>query len=666
MDNTQTGISNLDSSQIPAQKPQGPLQEKSPQEKKEANLLTISLLTILTSTLISTLFISDNLLFLLPTLIELGAYICAPVLFILHLSTERSHNKTIKPLTLDILVIATLVLVTWRFASLQDIQLSSFHSLILLMDFALLLFYRFKSDNRRLYIGLITLLSLILTSRAFGLYQVLNHPTKVDLLLDDWVIPSLKVNNLNKYSHLGNSVNPCDNNITHPKISVEKRNFHLLKLENSTLCNIDFNHSKMLKATISHTNLLASFNVADLSYATIEHSIFLPNSSFIGANFKKTTINQSIVNEVEFSLAKMLHTRIAHSQFLNSQFLQTSLISSHVNDTDFSQVNFVKADLSNTKFNKTLLVNNDFRSAIGLNDYYFMPQESLHPNTEPNIVKNCLLGNSRFRFLSDKEEMLRESGCLIASNEIEKTQGLNWTSTQRLAEKLIKAHRIAPRKTLDLTRLNLTQLPESAVKLTQMSKLILNNNPISEQGLEQIIANFPKLSSLSLKSTGIENIPESIAALKQLQYLDLSFNKLTELPESLTKLQQLKRLYIDHNQLVALPQSIGNLNDLEYLRANHNQLNILPTSTTQLVHLHWLNLNHNQLTQLPEDIGKLSHLYDLQLGNNLITSLPASTKNLIELVNLCTHNNSISELPAGFDVNLGDNCSTPQYAIPQR
>ena len=648
MDNTQTGISNLNSTHISAQKPQ---------EKRTANLLTISLLTILISTLISTLFISDNLLFILPTLIELGAYICAPSLLILHLSTLRSDNKTIKPLTLDILVLTTLILVTWRFASLQDIQLTSFHSLILLIDFALLLFYRLKSDDRRIYIGLITLLSLILTIRAFGLYQVLNHPTKVNLLLDDWVIPSLKVNNLNKYSHLGNGVNPCDSSITHPKVSVTQRNFHLLKLKNSTLCNIDFSHSKMLKATISHANLLASFHVADLSDATIEHSVFLPNSSFIGANLKKATINQSIANEVEFSLAKMLHTRIAHSQFLNSQFLQTSLISSHVNDTDFSQVNFVKADLSNTKFNKTLLVNNDLRSAIGLNDYYFMPQESLHPNAEPNIVKHCLLGNSRFRFLSDKEEMLRESGCLIASTEIDKAHELNWTSTQRLAEKLIEAHLIAPRKTLDLTRLNLTQLPKSAYQLTQVSELILNNNPISEQGLEQIILNFPNLSSLSLMSTDIEKIPESIEKLTRLQFLDLSYNNLTELPESLTQLRQLKRLYLDQNQLTALPLSIGNLSNLEFLRANHNQIVKLPSSTSQLTHLHWLHLNHNQIIQLPEDIGALSHLYDLQLSDNPLASLPLSTKELVELINLCTHNTSIKELPAGFDVKLGDHCS---------
>ncbi|MEH1868222.1 MAG: leucine-rich repeat domain-containing protein, partial [Nostoc sp.] len=67
---------------------------------------------------------------------------------------------------------------------------------------------------------------------------------------------------------------------------------------------------------------------------------------------------------------------------------------------------------------------------------------------------------------------------------------------------------------------------------------------------------------LDLSDMELTEIPEAIASLTQLQELDLSHNQLTELPEAIASLTQLQQLDLTNNQLTQLPKAIASLTQL--------------------------------------------------------------------------------------------------------
>lgn len=76
---------------------------------------------------------------------------------------------------------------------------------------------------------------------------------------------------------------------------------------------------------------------------------------------------------------------------------------------------------------------------------------------------------------------------------------------------------------------------------------------------------------LDLSFLDLAELPESISQLTQLQTLNLSYNQLTELPESIGQLSQLRTLKLSNNELTELPEWLRNLKALRLLdlRKNH-------------------------------------------------------------------------------------------------
>ena len=67
------------------------------------------------------------------------------------------------------------------------------------------------------------------------------------------------------------------------------------------------------------------------------------------------------------------------------------------------------------------------------------------------------------------------------------------------------------------------------------------------------------------------------------------------------------------NQLTTLPEELWQLQQLEKLDLNFNQLNVLPEAIATLTHLTSLNLRANQFNVLPEAIATLTNLTTLNL-----------------------------------------------------
>ncbi|KAJ3213367.1 hypothetical protein HDU67_002949 [Dinochytrium kinnereticum] len=77
---------------------------------------------------------------------------------------------------------------------------------------------------------------------------------------------------------------------------------------------------------------------------------------------------------------------------------------------------------------------------------------------------------------------------------------------------------------LDLSSLSLTGLPADALKLEDITALLLGNNKLTAVP-SNLANNFPRLVYLDLSRNKITSIPASLAELEELEILDLSANE---------------------------------------------------------------------------------------------------------------------------------------------
>ena len=130
-------------------------------------------------------------------------------------------------------------------------------------------------------------------------------------------------------------------------------------------------------------------------------------------------------------------------------------------------------------------------------------------------------------------------------------------------------------------------------------------------------ADLEKVAELSLPNNKLTDVPKDLEKLTQLQKLDLSANQLTNVRglENLTKLQV---LVLDSNKLTDL-KGMEKLTQLTRLILNTNKLTDLK-SLQNLSQLEALGLGGNQLADV-KDLEKFAQLRDLRLTDN-----PALTK----------------------------------------
>jgi hypothetical protein len=169
-----------------------------------------------------------------------------------------------------------------------------------------------------------------------------------------------------------------------------------------------------------------------------------------------------------------------------------------------------------------------------------------------------------------------------------------------------------------------------------------------QQRIEQ--ARRDRARTLDLSGLKLTELPEAIASLTQLQLLDLSNNKLTELPEAIASLTQLQQLYLSNNQLRKLPEAIASLTQLQLLNLSNNQLRELPEAIASLTQLQQLYLSNNQLTEVPESLASLTQLQQLDLDDNPLTELPEALASLTQLRQLYLDDNPLNaHLAAAYE-----------------
>ncbi len=198
-------------------------------------------------------------------------------------------------------------------------------------------------------------------------------------------------------------------------------------------------------------------------------------------------------------------------------------------------------------------------------------------------------------------------------------------------------------KALNLSKMGLTEIPESIANLAELKNLSLYNNQIQE--IPEIITNLRTLETLDLRNNKIREIPDSLSNLTNLTLLNLSNNQISKIPDSFGKLTNLIEFYLFENRIQRIPEIVSNLSNLEVLALQSNQIRKIPKQLFKLVNLTSLSLADNKIEKIPTEIISLTKLKNLVLYGNKITDIPKEIGNLIGLEKLYLNKNSITVIP---------------------
>lgn len=196
---------------------------------------------------------------------------------------------------------------------------------------------------------------------------------------------------------------------------------------------------------------------------------------------------------------------------------------------------------------------------------------------------------------------------------------------------------------LNLNNNRLKELPPEIGRLSNLSRLSLAHNRL--RGLPAGILQLSNLSELSLDDNELSELPAEILQLSNLSILSLSNNRFQELPSEIGQLSNLSELYLYRGKLRKLPVEIGQLSNLSKLSLFDNVLKELPVEIGQLNNLSFLFLQNNELSELPVEIGQLNNLSLLRLEKNNLSELPVEIGQLVKLESLFLQNNNLRALP---------------------
>ena len=158
---------------------------------------------------------------------------------------------------------------------------------------------------------------------------------------------------------------------------------------------------------------------------------------------------------------------------------------------------------------------------------------------------------------------------------------------------------------LDLSRLDLTELPELPVNLKELH--------ITRNKLTKLPENLPNgLTTLICTLNLITELPSALPSSLQIIWCDS--NNITSLPESLP--DSLTDINISHNKLTSLPNNFPK--SLTDLRCSNNEITVIPENLPTSLKV--LLIANNKITVIPENLP--ASLYGLNCSKNKITVIP--------------------------------------------
>ena len=207
---------------------------------------------------------------------------------------------------------------------------------------------------------------------------------------------------------------------------------------------------------------------------------------------------------------------------------------------------------------------------------------------------------------------------------------MNSTALQRIAE-----NKKSKSRSLDLSELELTQIPTEIRDFHWLESLLLSSNQISKiEGLENLV----NLNELSLYKNQISKI-EGLETLVQLKALYIFANQISKI-ERLETLIQLEILFLSSNQISKI-EGLEKLIQLGVLVLSINQISKIE-GLEKLKELQVFQLSNNQISKI-EGLEKLNKLQVLDVSNNQISKIEGLEKlNKLEILELS--NTKITDL----------------------
>ena len=214
---------------------------------------------------------------------------------------------------------------------------------------------------------------------------------------------------------------------------------------------------------------------------------------------------------------------------------------------------------------------------------------------------------------------------------------------------------------LNLSEQDLTKLPSEIFKLTNLQKLDISQNKLSNlKGIEEL----RNLQILNIGMNDFETFPNEITKLRNLKIINFYWNNIKSFPDDFYKknilieeldmssmfefdfennlnkihlFKNLRQLNLGNNQISDLTIQFGKLKNLEvfgYIRQEHIDLKKLCLELVNCKKLKTIHLSVNNIDVLPNEILLLENLEELNLYDNKINILPndiVKMKNLKEI-----------------------------------
>ena len=199
------------------------------------------------------------------------------------------------------------------------------------------------------------------------------------------------------------------------------------------------------------------------------------------------------------------------------------------------------------------------------------------------------------------------------------------------------------RKELSLKGRKLSQIPDALIKLTDLEVLDLSDNELTE--LPEGAKNLNQLTTLVLSGNKLEKLPSNVCLLKTLTTLDVAYNMIKTVPEAITNLNQLTKLNLSFNEIEVLPKAVCQLKKLTSLDVNSNPIKIIPKEITNLHQLSTLRVANTMITALPSFLCQLKRLANLDVSRNEMVILSRTFSSFSKLHTLNLSASKLEELP---------------------
>lgn len=129
------------------------------------------------------------------------------------------------------------------------------------------------------------------------------------------------------------------------------------------------------------------------------------------------------------------------------------------------------------------------------------------------------------------------------------------------------------------------------------------------------------IDKLDLSHLELTELPSKLFECTNLRSLDLSFNRLTELPLEIGNLTNLQIIHLNNNKLKKLPDTIGNITNLRSLYLHKNKLVSLPVAIWTLANLHNIRLYNNPNIKLTSSILNINKRFSLLIDYKQLSKL---------------------------------------------